>query len=85
MAKYFHRVTSLLEVYLWVLGNSENWVIHTLLYLESWQNFALGLFCRRFFVFWEAVLKLPVFWETELRGDVKTFSLKLMLIFRLYK
>lgn len=29
VAKYFHRVTSLFEVCLWVLRNSENWV-HTL-------------------------------------------------------
>lgn len=86
MAKYFCRVTSLFFLaYLWVHGNSENCVIRTLLYLESWQSFALGLSFRKFFVFWEAVLKLSVFWETEVRGEVKTIGLKLLLIFRLYK
>lgn len=58
---------------------------HTCCNSKAGIVFALGLSFRIFFVFWEAVLKWIEFWEAELRSEAETFSLKLVLIFRLYE
>lgn len=58
---------------------------HTSYNSKAGEVFALGLSFRIFFVFWEAVLKWIEFWEAELRSEAENFSLKLVLIFRLYK
>lgn len=59
--------------------------LHTCCNLKAGKVFALGFSFRSFFVPWEAVLKWTLFWETEPGSEAETFSLKLMLIFRLYK